>query len=122
MRGNRFFVPRRKLRDYLRDPRHENCCARARFLLSKGFSPKDPATLEQALIQHAREAAVCQIRPGAEGKGYLVSYLGPLHTPTGPVERFASGYISGYIEEGEATFVTAYPAGTRDRCHEATGA
>jgi hypothetical protein len=118
MRGNRFFVPRRKLTKYLLNPNHEAGRAKARFLLSKGFSPKDPATLEQALIQHAREAAVCQIRPGAEGKGYLVSYLGPLHTPTGPVERF----MSGYIEEGEATFVTAYPAGTRDRCHEATGA
>jgi len=119
MRGNRFFVLRRKLTKYLLNPNHEAGRAKARFLLSKGFSPKDPATLEQVLIQHAREAAVCQIRPGAEGKGYLVSYLGPLHTPTGPVERFMSVW---YIEEGEATFVTAYPAGTRDRCHEATGA
>ncbi len=66
----------------------------------------------------ARSAPELRARPGAEGKGYLVSYLGPLHTPTGPVPRF----MSGYIEEGEATFVTAYPAGTRDRCHEATGA
>jgi hypothetical protein len=119
MRGNRFFVPRRKLTKYLLNPNHEAGRAKARFLLSKGFSPKDPAALEQALIQHAREAAVCQIRPGAEGKGYLVSYLGPLHTPTGPVPRFMSVW---YIEEGEATFVTAYPAGTRDRCYEATGA
>jgi hypothetical protein len=66
MRGNRFFVPRRKLTKYLLNPNHEAGRAKARFLLSKGFS--------------------------------------------------------WYIEEGEATFVTAYPAGTRDRCHEATGA
>jgi hypothetical protein len=84
MRGNRFFVPRRKLTEYLLNPNHEAGRAKARFLLSKGFNPKDPATLEQALIQHAREAAVCQIRPGAEGKGYLVSYLGPPAHAHGP--------------------------------------
>ena len=46
MRGNRFFVPRRKLTKYLLNPNHEAGQAKARFLLSKGFSPKDPATLE----------------------------------------------------------------------------
>jgi hypothetical protein len=70
MRGNRFFVLRRKLTKHLLNPNPKAGRAEARFLLSKGFSPKDPATLEQALIQHAREAAVCQIRPRAEGKGY----------------------------------------------------
>jgi len=83
MRGNRFFVPRRKLTKYLLNPNHEAGRAKARFLLSKGFSPKDPATLEQALIQHAREAAVCQIRPRAEGKGYLVTGL--TRPPPAPV-------------------------------------
>lgn len=119
MRGNRFFVPRRKLTEYLLNPNHEEGQAKARFLLSKGFSPEDPDTLEQALIQRAQEATVCQIHPGAEGNGHLVSYLGPLHTPTGPVPSFMSVW---YLEEGEATFVTAYPAGSRDRCHEARGA
>jgi len=119
MRGKHFFVPRRKLTDYLLDPEHPKGRDKARFLLKRGFSPKDPAALERALIHHAQKAAVCRIRPGAEGKGYLVSYLGPLDTPRGPVERFVSVW---YIEEGDAKFVTAYPAGPRDRCHETRGA
>ncbi|KOX90563.1 hypothetical protein BVI061214_01757 [Thermus aquaticus] len=43
MRGNRFFVPRRKLTKYLLNPNHEAGRAKARFLLlARGLAPKTP--------------------------------------------------------------------------------
>jgi hypothetical protein len=45
MRGNRFFVPRRKLTKHLLNPNHEAGRAKARFLLSKGFIRTPPRSL-----------------------------------------------------------------------------
>ncbi len=99
-------VAKEKIVDYLLNDEHEIGQHKARFFQKFGFSSENWETLQAALLQHALEREVVQVKSNPYGEKY------ELHCDlSSPDERNPCVVSVWIIETGseEPRFVTSYP-------------
>ncbi len=100
-------IPEEKVRDYLLSPDHPSGKYKARWFISKGYTPEFPAELEETIVEIAEDGTVQNEIKTEFGVKYIV--IGEVESPTG----VAISLVTVWIEENESErirFVTAYPA------------
>ena len=104
--ANEAEVPKAKVVLYLLNPEHRRGKSKARFFVSRGFSPDHWQTMAGALRQHAAENEIA--KEETTPLGVRVAVEGGMAMPNGTVAEVRSIW---FIEHGERIprFVTAYP-------------
>jgi hypothetical protein len=99
-------IPREKITDYLLASSHAAGYAKAGFFQRFGFTAAGSPILRDALLQHARLAAVATVADTAFGRKYILER--PLSAPDG---RAPLVWAVWFIEAGtmRPRLVTAYP-------------
>ena len=99
-------VPERKVTHYLLNPAHPAGGSKASFFLRFGFTVADWQRLAEALIRHASENEVVEMKETSHGWRYVVD--GPL---TAPDRTNLNVRTASYINPGgdAPRFVTAHP-------------
>lgn len=99
-------VPERKVTHYLLNPAHPAGGSKASFFLRFGFTVADWQRLAEALIRHASENEVVEMKETSHGRRYVVD--GPL---TAPDRTSLNVRTAWYINLGGGAprFVTAHP-------------
>jgi hypothetical protein len=99
-------VPERKVTHYLLNPAHPAGGSKASFFLRFGFTVADWQRLAEALIRHASENEVVEMKESSHGQRYVVD--GPL---TAPDRTSLNVRTAGFINPSSAAprFVTAHP-------------
>lgn len=104
--ASRATIAREKLTVYLLNPSHKRGGAKAKRLLSLGYSTNAPELLESDLRAQHLSLEPARITRNAYGVVYEID--GPIKTPSGKTARFASIW---QIDTGSdlPRFITMYP-------------
>jgi hypothetical protein len=96
-----------KLTAYLLNPAHPRGAAKARFLMSFGFTASEWRRLRDAIIEHARDNEIAHSYPGRYGQVYEVD--GPLLSPDGRNPTVLIAWMIRWSED-QPRLVTAVPS------------
>ena len=97
----------RKITLYLLSQSHRVGRDKARFFTAFGFSTLEPEVFEAALLAHAAENEVVNLKLTPLGVKYEVE--GPLKTPSGRLPAIRTVWIVGHGAVAPS-FLTAFPA------------
>lgn len=99
-------VERKKITEYLLNPKHRYGASKARFFAEFGFLVDDWEVLAEALREHARRYEVTATRQARWGPRYEID--GELDAPDGRRPRIRSVW---QFDDGEIAprLITAYP-------------
>jgi hypothetical protein len=103
---DRAIIAAEKLTGYLLNLSHKRGAAKARLLLSLGYRPDTPETLEADLRTQHLSLDVSRTSKNAFGVVYEIE--GPIHAPSGRTVRFCSIW---QVDTGTDVprFITMYP-------------
>ena len=106
VKPNRFTVAVLKATGYLLDETHPNGGSKAQFLMRFGFTPNDPVTLLNALLDHPSTGRCLREALTPLGQTKLV-YEGLLRSPDGHSPKVRT--VWRIRPDGTADFVTLVP-------------
>jgi hypothetical protein len=104
--GDKAYIPKNKLMDYLLSVNHPVGAAKAVFFRGLGFDETNQASLERELLDIARNAEIVETEITFHGHKYVLE--GILHSPSGLPRLIRSVWIVEH-NRTEPRFVTAYP-------------
>jgi hypothetical protein len=105
---NRFVVDTAKVTQYLLNLDHPHGWSKARFFLSVGFGPADPAIMADALLAQARPETFTDAAHSPHGVRF--GFEGPLRTPSGAAVHVRTAWqVDANDASGTARFLTAFP-------------